>query len=53
MTELELATHYSPSMDAYFHFDNACFIWSDDHGWLEYTAIGKIEDLRELEKTEK
>lgn len=46
--DFTLATHYSPSMDAYFHFDNAVFIWADNE-WIEYTAIGYIEDLRELD----
>lgn len=45
----EQATHYSVSMNAYFHFDCACFIWSEElYQWLEYTAIGHIEDLEEL-----
>ena len=44
----ELATHYSPSMDAYFNFDNACFIWNDYYGWVEYTGIGHIKDLEEI-----
>ena len=45
----ELATHYSPSMDAYFNFDNACFIWNDElDDWIEYTGIGHIKDLEEI-----
>lgn len=45
----ELATHYSPSMNAYFHFDCACFIWNDElDEWIEYLAIGHIKDLEEL-----
>lgn len=45
----DLATHYSPSMGAYFHFDNACFIWNDElNDWIEYTGIGHIKDLEEI-----
>lgn len=40
------ATHYSPSMDAYFHFDNACFVYTDDCQWIEY--IGQVKDLVEV-----
>lgn len=43
------ATHYSAKMDAYFHFDNAAFIWCDlKEEWLEFTAIGHITDLQEI-----
>ncbi len=43
------ATHYSKSMDAYFHFDNAAFIWCDElERWIEYYAIRCIKDLEEL-----
>ena len=42
----DLATHYSPSRNEYYFFDNACFVWSDEKDeWLEYTGIGHIEDL--------
>lgn len=46
--DIEIATHYSKSRDEYFYFDNACFVYSNEHGWVEYTAIGKIEDLQEI-----
>lgn len=43
------ATHYSKKMDAYFHIDNAYFIWCDlKNEWLEFVNIGKIEDLEPL-----
>lgn len=43
------ATHYSKKMDAYFIFDNAAFIWCDlKNEWIEFLAIGKIEDLKEI-----
>lgn len=47
--DFTLATHCSPSMDAYFHFDNAVFIWADNE-WIEYTAIGHIQDLTEIKQ---
>lgn len=40
------ATHYSPSMDAYFHSDGACFVYTDDCQWIEY--IGQVKDLIEV-----
>lgn len=48
-SDFSLATHYSPSMDAYFHFDNAVFIWSGGE-WIECTAIGHIKDLEEIKR---
>ena len=45
----DLATHYSPSRNEYYCFDNACFVWSDElEQWIEYLGIGHIEDLEEL-----
>lgn len=40
------ATHYSPSMDAYFHSDGALFVMTDEHGWIEYTE--QVKDLIEV-----
>lgn len=49
MIKPEGATHYSKKMDAYFIFDNACFIWCDlKDEWIEFAAIGHIDDLEEL-----
>lgn len=45
----ESATHYSPSRDEYYHFDNACFVWSDElDQWLELSIVLRIEDLVEV-----
>ena len=40
------ATHYSPSMDAYFHSDGALFVMTDEHGWIEYNE--QVKDLIEV-----
>ena len=49
MYKPDLATHYSPSRDEYYHFDNACFVWNEElEQWIEYTAIGCIEDLEQI-----
>lgn len=43
---INLATHYSPSLDKYFAFDNGTFVWTGSE-WEEYLESGFIEDLEE------
>ena len=44
-----LATHYSASLNKYFHFDNAIFIW-EDNDWREVfdIMIMQVGDLEEV-----
>lgn len=42
-----LATHYSRSLDKYFSFDNAVFIW-ENNDWREVFDIIQVGDLEEL-----
>ena len=42
------ATHYSPSLNKYFHFDNAIFIW-ENNDWREVFDIIQVGDLEEVE----
>ena len=45
----EDATHYSPSRDEYFSFDNAVFIWNEElDQWIEHSGIIHIGDLEEI-----
>ena len=47
MSKPQDATHYSASLNKYFNFYNAIFIW-EDNDWREVFDIMQVGDLEEV-----